>query len=49
MHDVIRALTRRLLRRLVNGTREEFRIEKRNNELGATERLKGTRCSVIAF
>jgi hypothetical protein len=43
MHDVIRVLTRRLLRRLVNGAQNSKQIEKRNNELGNKKRAKGTR------
>jgi hypothetical protein len=36
------------LRQLLNGTREEFRIEKRDNELEATEKLKETGRNILA-
>jgi hypothetical protein len=48
MHDVIRTLTRRLLRRLVNGAQNSKQIEKRDNDLGATERHKGTHYTIVA-
>jgi len=36
------------LRQLLNGTREEFRIEKRNDDLEATEKPKETRRNILA-
>jgi hypothetical protein len=47
VHDVFRAVTQGLLRRLVNGAQESKETEKRNNELAAMDRLKGIRCAIL--
>jgi hypothetical protein len=43
VHDVFKAVTLGLLRQLATGARKSKQIETRDNELGAKERLKGTR------
>ena len=48
MHDAIKAVTYGRLCRLVNGPSSK-EIEKREYELGATERRNETRCAVIVL